>query len=118
MWCWWRESSEKRRGEELNNQTTLPLPDISTPPALGSGSLHEQPSYQLLSNTNKSSRNEILYHLRHPAFGGSAAAACSREGSVKLTFYGFPDNDLPSAYTAAAATTKAVELPPALTTTP
>ena len=55
------------------------------------------------------------------AFADSAAAACSREGSAKLTFYGCPDSDPPSAktaYTAAAATTKVVELPPALTTTP
>jgi len=30
----------------------------------------------------------------------TAVAACSRQGSVELTFFGFPDNDLPSANTA------------------
>lgn len=34
------------------------------------------------------------------AFTSSALAACSREGSVELTFFGYPDNDPPSAQTA------------------
>jgi hypothetical protein len=33
-------------------------------------------------------------------FTSTALAACSREGSVELTFYGYPDNDPPSAQTA------------------
>lgn len=33
-------------------------------------------------------------------FASGALAACSREGSVEITFYGFPDNDPPSAQTA------------------
>ncbi|KAE9370822.1 hypothetical protein N431DRAFT_492846 [Stipitochalara longipes BDJ] len=34
------------------------------------------------------------------AFTGTAIATCSREGSVEITFYGYPDNDPPSAQTA------------------
>ncbi|KAH7317935.1 hypothetical protein BKA65DRAFT_410328 [Rhexocercosporidium sp. MPI-PUGE-AT-0058] len=34
------------------------------------------------------------------AFSSTAFAACSRQGSVELTFFGFPDNDPPSANTA------------------
>lgn len=34
------------------------------------------------------------------AITGTALAACSREGSVELTFYGYPDNDPPGADTA------------------
>lgn len=34
------------------------------------------------------------------ALTSTALAACSRQGSVELTFYGFPDNDPPSAQTA------------------
>ena len=52
------------------------------------------------------------------AFTGTALTACTREGSVELTFYGFPDNDPPSAQTAyncGAATTSPME--PGRTTT-
>jgi hypothetical protein len=34
------------------------------------------------------------------AFATTTLAACYREGSVQLTFYGYPDNDPPSANTA------------------
>lgn len=48
----------------------------------------------------KTSTLTTLLTLSSTSLSACSRSACSRQGSVSLTFYGYPDNDPPSAQTA------------------